>query len=155
MWALNFARLVPFFALIDGYFDRCSNSLSVALISIFLCTQPLVWTGPCEKILCSHCNNVSALKNETFICVKNPLHSKFTTQKFWKKVDVLVPFEYIIFNPLWWIDCGWMPGTHWCSSLTPFHSCKGERKYTEGSMGWDKDWERSLIKWHHGETDSN
>lgn len=54
----------------------------------------------------------------------------------------------------WWVDHGWMPGTHQnCSvrSSNPLLNWIGERKYNGKLRGQDKDKERSFINYCHGQ----
>lgn len=43
-----------------------------------------------------------------------------------------------------WLDAN----THQSLSVTSLHSWTGERKCNRGFLDWDKDWERSVIKYH-------
>lgn len=46
---------------------------------------------------------------------------------------------------------GWMPSTHQHYSLAPLCSMAGERKYNDKFMSWDKDKDRSLTDYCHGQ----
>lgn len=46
-----------------------------------------------------------------------------------------------------WLDAS----THQSLSATSLHSWAGERKCNQGFLGWDKDWERSIMKYYHGQ----
>ena len=52
---------------------------------------------------------------------------------------------------VWWVDPGWMPGPHQSHSITPLLNWTGERKLNERLVGRDKDRERSLTNYHHGQ----
>jgi len=45
---------------------------------------------------------------------------------------------------VWWVDLGWMPGTHQATLSLPLLSWTGERKRNKRLMGQDKDRE---IAW--------
>jgi len=52
---------------------------------------------------------------------------------------------------VWWVDPDWMPGAHQSCSITLLLSSIRERKYNEGFVSQDKDRERSLSNYHHGQ----
>lgn len=43
---------------------------------------------------------------------------------------------------LWWVDPGWLSGTHQSHLITPLHCWTVERRYNESFMCWDEDRER-------------
>ena len=52
---------------------------------------------------------------------------------------------------VWWADPGWRPGAPQSRSVTALLSWIGERKYNERLLCQDKDRERSLTNYHHGQ----
>ena len=52
---------------------------------------------------------------------------------------------------MWWVDVGWTPDAWQDAVSLPPLSWTGERKHNERLMGLDKDRERSLTNYHHGQ----
>lgn len=50
---------------------------------------------------------------------------KLHSHSFWKVL------ETVCNSKMWWVDVGWMPGTHQSLFITPLHKWTGERKYSE------------------------
>jgi len=50
---------------------------------------------------------------------------------------------------------GWTPRAHQKCSITPLLSWTGERKYDDRLVGREKDGERSLTNYHHGQSRLN
>lgn len=77
----------------------------------------LIKVGSCDSVI-SYVLFIMAMYLNTNAFQK--LHSHAF---FWKVL------ETVCSSKTWWVDTGWMPGTHQSLSIIPLHNWIGERKY--------------------------